>query len=43
VPPLLRYGFFKGDWPEVEFEIEEASDAVVASTALISVMRHAQW
>ncbi len=37
VPPLLRYGFFKGDWPEVEFEIEEASDAVVASTALISV------
>lgn len=37
VPPLIRYGLFGDDWPEVAFEVEDRDGSVTAKTDLLAV------
>lgn len=35
--PLIRYGFFKDEWPDVEVQHEPSADTVLMSTGLLKV------
>jgi len=37
VSPLVRYGFFRGEWPAAEFRLEETDDSVTVSTERLAV------
>jgi hypothetical protein len=42
VSPLVRYGFFRDDWPAVEFCVDDGSQAVTLTTSAfsVSITRH---